>query len=52
MKNFDGFHDTENLAYFATTKSRTRWRRSDLECGSSAAAFPNDSHDSIFDEAQ
>jgi hypothetical protein len=29
-------------------KPRTRLRRSDLECGSSAAAFPNDSHDSAF----
>jgi hypothetical protein len=30
------------------TKSRIKLRRSDLECGSSAAAFPNDTHDSMF----
>jgi hypothetical protein len=29
-------------------KSLTRLQRSDLECGSSAAAFPNDSHNSLF----
>jgi len=52
MKNSDGFNDSETLAYFATTKSRTRLRRSVLECGRPAAAFPNDSHDPIFGEAQ
>ena len=34
------------------TKSRIILRRSDLECGSLAAAFPNNSHDRILGEAQ
>jgi hypothetical protein len=52
MKNFDGFNDSETLACFVATRSHTRLRGSDLECGRPAAAFPNDSHDPIFGEAQ
>jgi hypothetical protein len=52
MKNFDGFNDSETLAYFSTTKSRARSRRSDLECGNPAAAFPKGSHDPILGEVQ
>jgi len=35
-----------------SNESRMIFRSSDLECGSSAAAFLIDSHDSIFGEAQ
>jgi hypothetical protein len=52
MKNFDGFNDSETLAYFATSKSRAKSLRSDLECGSPSAAFPKDSRDPLFGEAQ
>jgi hypothetical protein len=52
MKNFDGFNDSETRAYFATAKSRTRWRRNDFECGSPAAAFPKDPRDPLFGGAQ
>jgi hypothetical protein len=52
MKNFDDFNDSETRAYFATTKSRTRLRRSDLECGSPAAAFPKDPRGPSFGGAQ
>jgi len=35
-----------------STKPRIILRRNELECGSTAVAFPEDSHDSIFSEAQ
>src|SRR5579859_7833691 len=37
--------------YFCITKFRIILQTRDLECGSLAAAFPNDSHDPIFGEA-
>jgi hypothetical protein len=52
MKNFDGFNDSETLAYFATTESRAKSLRSDLECGSPAAAFPKDPRGPLFGGAQ
>ena len=40
MKNFDGFNDSETLAYFSTTKSRARSRRSDLKRATLLPLFP------------